>query len=329
MQQPKKNFRWRSVLRWTIWVIVVQLVLINISAALHADKLSRFYTDPALRDAAPPRNILSRTWRLFAGQRFPKSIQGEAPYYPHDTVMLRTGSGLKIEAWYAAADSNAKGTVILFHGLTMNKSRVLAEANEFRYDGYHVMLVDFRAHGNSEGKVTTIGYREAEDVKLAYDYVAAKGEKTIFIWGFSMGAVAAMKATVDYQLKPAGLILEMPFLSLQSHLRARARTSGFRGFAEKPFAFFTTFWMGAERGFNGYGFRVDGLARQISCPVLLQWGDKDRLTLRSETDKIFQALPGPDKVLAVYTQADHQSLLQNDPDLWRKETGAFLSAHRH
>ena len=329
MSQPKQKINWRSVLRWTGWVILVQLLLINISAALHADKFSRFYDDASLRNKPLSKNIFARTWRLFAGQRYPRTPVTEAPYYRHDTVILRTKSGLRIEAWYAPADSNAKGTVLLFHGLSMNKSEVLPEAGEFRYEGYNVMLVDFRAHGNSDGSVSTIGLRESEEVKLAYDYVAAKGERRIFLWGFSMGAVAALKATADYGLQPAGLILEMPFASLQSHLRGRARTSGFRGFAEGPFAFFTTLWMGVERGFNGFGFRTDRIAKQVNCPVLLQCGGRDRLILKKETTAIFQALASSDKSLVEYPGADHESLLGNDPARWRKETGTFLSAHRH
>ena len=36
---------------------------------------------------------------------------------------------------------------------------MIAEANDFRYQGYNIMMVDFRAHGNSGGNMTTIGVR--------------------------------------------------------------------------------------------------------------------------------------------------------------------------
>ena len=91
---------------------------------------------------------------------------------------------------------------------------MLSEAAEFRYLKFDVLLVDFRAHGNSEGNTTTIGYREAEDLKLAYDWVTNRGEKNIYLWGTSMGAVVVAKAINDYSLKPAGIILEMPFRSM-------------------------------------------------------------------------------------------------------------------
>jgi alpha-beta hydrolase superfamily lysophospholipase len=225
------------------------------------------------------------------------------------------------------ADSAARGTVILFHGLTMNKGRLLQEAGEFHYWGYHVLLVDFRAHGNSEGKTTSLGWRESEEVKLAYEFIRAKGETNIFLAGFSMGAVAILKAIPEFTLKPSGIILEMPFGSLQDHLRGRARTIGFGGFPERPFAFFTSFWMGVRLGYSGWGFRMKKFAEQVQAPVLLQWGDEDRLTLRRETESIFNAFPGSDKKWVIYKGADHQRLLDYDPALWRSEVGRFLDAH--
>lgn len=320
--RPRK--RWKKILRWTAWTLLLQFVLINISAALHAYKFSRFYEDPSVADMRPPGNLFTKTWYLFAGRRYPKSRITESPVWPCDTLRWKTGSGLSIEAWYIPADSAAKGTVILFHGLTMNKGRMLREAGEFRYWGYHVLLVDFRAHGNSGGRTTALGWRETEEVKLAYDFIAGKGEKNIFMAGFSLGAVAILKAIPEYGLQPAGIILDMPFASLQDHLRGRARSIGFGGFPEKPFAFFTSFWMGVRLGYSGWGFRLQKFARQVRCPVLLQWGDRDRLTKRKETETIFQAIPGPDKKWVTYPGADHQLLLEYDPVLWRAEVGAFL-----
>ena len=319
--------RIRTILKWTAWVILVQFLLLNISAAFHAHKFSHFYNDPSLVNKKPGQNIFKKTWRLFAGQKYGKLPLQQAPVFKYDTIQLKTASGLTIESWYIPADSAAKGTVILFHGLTMNKEMLLPEANDFHYQGYNVMLIDFRAHGNSEGNTTTIGLREAEEVKLAYEYVQAKGEKNIFCWGTSMGAVAIIKAIDDYQLKPAGIILEMPFGSLKEHLQARARTIGFGGFPEKPFAFLVTFWMGIERGYNGFAFKTDHYAKDINCPVLLQWGRLDRLVLEKEITKIFTAVSLADKKLVVYENADHESFLQKDPQKWRRETEQFLSVH--
>ena len=316
-----------SYLRLIGWVLLVQFILINICASLYAYKLTHVYDDPALRNSKPAKNILIKTWRLFTGPRQSKSVITEIPAFPFDTVTLKTAKGILIDAWYSKTDAASKGTVILFHGITANKGMIINEAAEFRYQGYDVMLVDYRAHGNSSGHTTTIGIRESEELKLAFDYIVAKGVKTIFLWGNSMGAVVVAKAIADYGLKPSGVILEMPFGSLQLHLQGRARALGFQGLPEKPFGFFVTMWMGIERGFNGFKHHTSTYVAKMSCPVLLQWGALDNFVHKGETDNIFNAIASANKKLVVFDRAGHESLLQNDPVKWRIETERFLLAN--
>ncbi len=311
--------------RWIIWVLFVQFILVNISAAFYAYKLTHFYSDPSLHEPQTEKNILEKTWRLFTGPRQPHSVITQTPAFSIDTLILKTEKGLKIHAWYARPDSAAIGTVLLFHGVTSNKGMMIPEAAEFLFLGYNVVLVDFRAHGYSDGKTTTLGVRESEEVKLAYDRVLEMGEKNIYLWGSSMGAVVIAKAVADYKLEPNGLILEMPFESLKSHLQAKARLLGFAKFTEKPFGFFVTSWMSIERGFNGFRHRTTAYASKINCPVLLQWGALDKYVVRKETDKVFNAIASDKKKLIVYENASHESLLQNDMEKWRDEVERFLS----
>lgn len=314
-----------SVLRWILWVLLVQFILFNISAAFYAYKLSHFYDDPSVATPPAGENIFSKTWRLFSGPKLAKSPVTEFPHFAYDTVTLEMDNGIFIDGWYGKADSAAKGTVLLFHGLTMNKGFVSAEADEFHSQGYNVMMVDFRAHGKSGGNTTTIGVREAQEVKLAYDYVSKLGEKKIILWGTSLGAVTISKAIADFNLNPSGVILEMPFASLQDHLKARARMIGFSGFPEKPFGFFVTAWMGIERGFNGFKHKTTTYVQKIKCPVLLEWGALDVYVMKSETDRIYAAIATPQKKLVIYEHANHESFLQNDPLKWRIEIGRFLN----
>lgn len=328
MSKQNLKQKLRSSLRWLGWVLLVQFILINISAALYAHKYSYFYNDPSVGTDFSKENVFQKTWRLFTGPKFPKSAIYEKPSFPFETINLTTKNGTKIEAWYGKADSVSAGTVILFHGLSQNKAAKLSEAYEFRYQGYNVMMVDFRSHGNSEGNKTTIGFRESEEVKLAYDYAIKNSGQHIFLWGTSMGAVAIAKAIADYDIKPAGVILEMPFASLQSHLRARVRSNGFSGFPEKPFAFLVTCWTGIERGYNPFKFKTDKYAAKINCPVLMQWGAKDNTVLKYETDRVFNAIASMNKKLVIYENADHESFLQNDPLKWRNEVEKFLADNK-
>jgi alpha-beta hydrolase superfamily lysophospholipase len=258
---------------------------------------------------------------MMTGKKLAKSLIQYHPVIPYDTVQLTTANGKKLEAWYMKADS-AKGTVILFHGLNSNKGNVLGEAFEFNSFGYNTLLVDMRAHGNSEGIVNTLGYKESEEVKLAYDHILRKGEKNIVLWGMSLGAVIITRAIWEYDLRPQKIILEMPFDRMQDHIRARARISGFPG---EPFGFFVTFWTGLEQGYWGYGHKTSRYVKKINCPVLLQWGNKDEYVLKKETEKIFANINSSKKKLEIYEGVGHGPLFAMKSTKWDETVSGFLN----
>jgi alpha-beta hydrolase superfamily lysophospholipase len=322
MNTKTNRKRLPSLIRLVLWVLIIQFLLLNISAFLHAGKLTRFYDAASVKKQEEPRNIFSKTWRLFNGRKYAKPVDEPKPSNC-ETVVLKTENGLDIETWYAKADSAAKGTVVLFHGLANSKSSILSEASEFRYMGYNVMLVDFRGHGNSDGNTTTIGYNESEEVGLAYDWLKKNGEQKIFLWGTSMGAVAITKAIADDSLQVAGAILEMPFGSLHQHMKARVRILGF---PKQPFAVLFTFWSGVRRGFNGFKLNTYKNAEAVKCPVLFQWGNNDHLVSKAEAENIYRHMGSMYKRLVVYENGVHSSLAQQNITQWRIEVEGFLNS---
>src|SRR6187401_183630 len=322
MKDKKTSKKTVRILKWIGSVLLVQLILINISAAFHAYSLTHYYDDDKVRNQQPSQGKpFLRTWRMMTGKKLARSLIQYYPNIPYDTVLLTTGNGKKLEAWYMKADS-ARGTVILFHGLSSNKGNVLGEAFEFNSFGYNTLLVDMRAHGNSEGIVNSIGYKESEEVKLAYDHISKKGETNIVLWGMSLGAVIISKAIWQYDLRPKKIILEMPFDRLQDHIRARARISGFPG---EPFGFFVTFWTGIEQGYWGYRHKTSRYVKSINCPVLLQWGTIDDYVMKDETERIFSSISSPKKKLEIYDGAGHVPLKANNQSQWDKAVTDFLN----
>lgn len=318
--QTAKN-KFKVALIWILKVLLVQFFLINISAAFHAHRLTHFYDDDRVRNLKPSSGIFFlRTWRLMVGKKYPKSLVQNYPPGIYDTVQFSTKNGNKIEGWWMKADSSI-GTVILFHGLANNKGSVLGEAYEFLSMGYNTLLIDARAHGNSSGTANSIGAKEAEEVKLAFDHIKNMGEKNIILWGMSMGAVMITKAIDNYKISPQKIILEMPFARLQDHLKGRARVLGF---PDEPFAFFVTFWAGVEQGFWGFGHKTTKYVKSIKCPVLLQWGALDDYVLKKETETVLKNISSDKKTMIVYDEAGHQSLLGTDEEKWRSSVEFFL-----
>ena len=312
----------QSVFKWILWAFLAQFALINISGSMYAYKLTHFF-EPASNAVDQPRskNIFVKTWRLFKGPVYRKITIEELPEVPYQTVRLLTKDSLQLEAWYIPVDSS-RGTVILIHGLGGNKSSVLKQAYEFRYLGFNVMLVDLRAHGRSGGNITTMGFREPEDVKLAFEYILKTGERNIILYGISLGSVVITKACYDYNIAPSKVILEIPFSNFKRLVGVRGKMIGF---PESPFGSFITFWASLEQGFNGYRQDTYKYVQKIKCPVLMQCGETDIFASPAERDLIFKNIASPEKKLVIYEQAIHQPLLNADPLKWKKEVSEFIA----
>ena len=321
MSKTNTSQHLKTILRWIVRVLIFQLILINISAAFHAYRFTHYYDDEKTRNLPPSYGtIFLRTWRLMTGKKLARSRINDYPEIPYDTVQFTNAENKKIKGWLIKADSSI-GTVILFHGLGSNKAAVLSEAYEFLSLHYNTLLMDIRAHGNSEGIVCSLGVKESEEVKLAFDYVKSAGEKNIILWGMSLGSVIITKAIYDYGIEPQKVILEMPFNRLQDHLKARARVLGF---PDEPFGFLVTLWSGIEQGYWGFGHTTSKYVKKITCPVLLQWGVKDPYVLQKETETIFSSIGSKEKNMVFYHDAMHESLLKSDRTKWEITVKNFL-----
>lgn len=312
-----KSNKKKSLLKWIAWVIVVQLVLINISAALYAYKFTHFYNKP--ESIISSQNIFSKTWKLFSGPKFYKIVKETEPSFPFENIQLKTVGGLAIHGWYSEQDSS-KGCVILFHGITVNKSYLLKEAMVFHELGYNVLMIDFRGHGKSDGSTTSFGVDETEEVHEAFEFAKKQGNQEIILYGMSLGAVVIMKAVADKIVQPAAIIGEMPFGSLQDHLKSRAKVVGFPA---QPFGFLVTLWMGVENGYNGFNHKTTGYAKKLNCPVLLQWGENDIYVAKNEIESVYKNIPAQKK-LVIYPGAEHSSLVNADEIKWISEVKSFL-----
>lgn len=298
------------------------LILLNIITAFHAYKFTHFY------DAAemPLHSNLNKSgFDITKDIVFGINAYKQKNILPVDSayekVLLTTKDKIKLEGWYLKTIENPKGTVLLFHGHGSKKSAVMQESITFRKMGYNTFLLDFRAHGNSGGNTSTIGYNETEDVKLAYNFIKEKGEKNIVLWGISMGAAAVCKAMNDYQLHPTKIILEMPFGSILQAAEGRIKMMGLPA---QPLATLITFWGGAEHGFWAFNMQPVEFVKKINCSTLLQWGKNDPRVTRGETDLIYANIPTTKK-LVVYQTCGHESLCEKENAKWTNEVEGFLS----
>ena len=302
--------------------ILIVFILLNAIVAFHAYKFTHFYnTGEVTVKAQQDKTGWDKTKEILFGINAVKQ-KNTVPDTAYQTVYFKTSDSLKLEAWLINVPG-AKGTVALFHGHGGTKSGMLKEAAGFRKMGYNTLLTDFRAHGNSEGNTCTIGFKESEDVKLAYDYLQQHGEKNIILWGISMGAATVTKAVNDYTISPSKIILEMPFGALPDAVNGRIRMMGLPA---EPLSSLLTFWGGTEHGFWAFNMKPSAYVKKIKCPVLLQWGKNDPRVTEKETMAVFNNIPSQ-KQLVIYDSSAHESLCAKENAKWLTTVAAFLESN--
>ena len=321
-QNRSKKRTVRKAFKLFLWIVFALFLLANIITYNQAYKLTHFTSQQVQKTAKPEQLSLGEKIKtLFTGVSNPRPENKKKPDRPYTTIKLQ--SNKKIACWLIK-HPDAKGTVIIFHGYGGEKSGMLNKADIFYQLGYNTMLVDFMGSGDSEGNETTIGFKEAEEVKTAYQYIKRTEKNKTVLFGTSMGAVAIIKAINDYSLNPDAVIIECPFGSLLKTTQARFNILHIPSF---PLANILVFWGGFQHSFNGFKLNPTLDAKNISCPTLLLYGEKDSRVSKTEINEIFNNLNGK-KTLKTYPLAGHDNYLTKYKREWTQDISHFLNLEK-
>ena len=131
-------------------------------------------------------------------------------------VELPSEDGVVLRGWVADVES-PRGTVVLGHGYRDDRRQMLALVPALAALGLRALLIDFRAHGRSDGKHITIGYEEARDVRASLAYAAKELSGPVSYVGFSMGAAAYLLSGIEAHCA----ILDSPYETLAQAIAVR------------------------------------------------------------------------------------------------------------
>jgi uncharacterized protein len=199
-------------------------------------------------------------------------------------VELITEDNVRLSAWYTPPNP-ARGAVILVaHGYGDKRTEHYHAL--FASHGYGVVAWDFRAHGESEGDFSSLGYYEVLDAKAALDFALAQpGVEHVGAWGGSMGAVTMIRATAQYPEIEA-LVADSPFATLEEEMDLRVPfpvlRSLIRFFAER------------QSGVTVNSVRpVDDITRISPRPVFLIQGMGDGMIPLDSAQRLYDAAGEP------------------------------------
>ena len=130
---------------------------------------------------------------------------------PVERVVIPTDDGLRLAGWYIP--KAGAPALILLHGYPAEKADLLPLASALAPQ-FAMLLVDQRYFGSSEGRATTLGFRERDDLKRMVDFLESRGATSVGVFGFSLGgAVAMLTAAEDPRIK--AIVAYAPFADLR------------------------------------------------------------------------------------------------------------------
>ncbi|MCH2043831.1 MAG: lysophospholipase [Saprospiraceae bacterium] len=233
--------------------------------------------------------------------------------------------GLKLCALISyTKDTLPKGTLIFLHGIRSGKAINQPLATRLNQEGYHAVLPDLRAHGESEGQYCTFGYYEKEDLKALITYLE-KEEQTlenIGVWGHSLGAAIALQTMAEEPRIRYGVI-ESTFSDLYTVVQDY--TKGYTGFSSKLLSNYLTYRAGKIANFLPDSIRPVDACQSIEQPIFMAHSDQDDKISITYGKANYAALKTKDKQFRVVEGANHETLQLTGGEAYFEEVLDFLS----
>ena len=261
--------------------------------------------------------------------RYPLNIPPSDYGQSYERVSFVSEDGLTLAGWLIKPDGSSKKTpaIILCHGLGANRSDFTELAVFLARRGYLVLTFDFRAHGDSEGSRTSLGYHEQKDVRAALHFLASRPEVDpgrIGIFGFSLGGSTAILAAAETR-KFRAIAADSAFTSLRD--QARRAITGYYHLPAFPFVDLSV--LGYELYFQTRVRNIDPesvIGSLSPAPILIIAGEGDDMIPAENGRRLYQTAREP-KELWIMPVGGHGGTVAAAGNEYNKRVGDFFDKH--
>lgn len=238
---------------------------------------------------------------------------------PHEDVWIESEDGLKLHGtWFPVGDK--KKTVICFHGYTsQGMNDYICLSGYYLKHGYSMLLVDERAHGQSEGEYIGFGCLDRNDAMGWLDWVLEEcGEDVqILLHGTSMGGSTVLMASgLELPRQVKGIVSDCAFTSPKDvfthvlHTMYHLPAFPMIQIADR-----------VNKKKAGYGLDECNAAREVqkaTVPILFIHGESDTFVPTRMCKEIYDNCASPKQILTVPGAAHAES--------YYKDTAAYEQA---
>src|SRR5436305_2228650 len=263
-------------------------------------------------------------YRIVKPQRTSSEINMQSfPGRPDAVEFQVPGQGTR-EGWFFPGLRGAP-TIVLCHGYESSRGELLTLVSALQDHQYNVFVFDFAAHGANAG-MSTLGYREAEELNKAVNTLAARDDldPTRFgLWGYNLGAYAALReAEGDKRIR--ALILDSVYDDPEQMVRVGVERNGLG-----PFPFMVRFTQLSFGYLNNAHRRDPPLSSKLlalcGVPMLFVQAQDDP-DMAAITRQMFLEAPEP-REEAIIAHGNFVGLSDQEKRDYENRVGSFFLLH--
>jgi fermentation-respiration switch protein FrsA (DUF1100 family) len=233
-----------------------------------------------------------------------------------------SGDGVTLRGWYTPAENSVK-TIIVCSGANGSLDADVPVAPWLHEAGYNVLLFNWRAHGQSEGEVVTLGFNERYDLIAAVQFAKSRGAERVGVLGFSLGGTVAIATAAVYEDINV-VVADSPFVFVLSAVAGglieRGAPEGLSFLLARLFV--TTACLRTQ--LNLYDIDLARWINRIAPrPLLLIFGEQDVIVPKSEVDLLCARAGEPKEVWRV-PEAAHRTIHTLHPEEYRQRIREFF-----
>jgi fermentation-respiration switch protein FrsA (DUF1100 family) len=243
-----------------------------------------------------------------------------------EDVYILSSDGLRLHAFYLPAPAPSDKLVLLHHGFTSKAKDNAAHAMFFHEQGYGVLLLDLRAHGESEGKYVGFGILDRFDTREWIRYCRERfgGNIRIVLHGTSMGAATVLMALglPEIQKRVSAVIADCGYTS-PAEIFAHVIQKDYH-LPTAPILKAASVMTKAMAGYCYDDYSTVDALKNNQVPVLFIHGKEDLFVPTWMTLKNYDLCSGKKKLLMV-EHAGHGSSVFENQALYEQTEKEFLA----
>ncbi|MEF9990889.1 MAG: alpha/beta hydrolase [Romboutsia sp.] len=240
-----------------------------------------------------------------------------------EEVTIKSEDKLQLRGFYHNIYPQSKKVIIINHGYTANHYVAYQFIDIFIEEGYNVLLIDMRSHGQSEGTIASYGYHESKDIGCWVDYVKERiGEDAyIGLHGQSMGASTVLIYAGNNENKVRFVIEDCGFSNAKEAMKFQ--------FKQGKIPFYPIYELIRLSIRRNFGFDLNNISPKedilkSNIPVLFIHGDDDEIVPSYMAREMYESKGGKKDMLYIAYGAKHMKSCVSNREMYKDNIKRFL-----